>query len=121
MALAHQQQLLWIAAGGLLMTCTAGPVVAIVIDVVHPGIRATGAAVLACFLNLFGLTAGPFIAGILSDMWSLPQAMTTMPAFSVLAALCFLIAARSYEADVKRINDQVADEAAAAGMAPQGA
>ena len=121
MALAHQQQLLWIAAGGLLMTCTAGPVVAIVIDVVHPGIRATGGAVLACFLNLFGLAAGPFIAGILSDMWSLPQAMTTMPAFSVLAALCFLIAARSYEADVKRINDQVADEAAAAGMAPQGA
>lgn len=118
MALAHGQQLAWIAVGGLLMTCTAGPVVAIVIDVVHPGIRATGGAVLAFFLNLFGLAAGPFIAGVLSDAWSLPQAMAAMPAFSVLAALGFLIAARSYESDVQRIGDQVrAEEAAAAAAA----
>ena len=117
MSLSHQQQLLWIASGGLLMTCTAGPVVAIVIDVVHPGIRATGGAVLASFLNLFGLAAGPLIAGTLSDMWSLPQAMAVMPAFSVLAALAFLVAARRYESDVKSINDQVAQEAAAAAAA----
>lgn len=114
-ALSHHQQLAWIAAGGLLMTCSTGPVVAIVIDVIHPGIRATGSAVLAFFLNLFGLAAGPFIAGMLSDAWTLPRAMAAMPAFSVLAALCFLVAARSYEADVQRIRDQVqAEEAAGA-------
>ncbi|WP_344869631.1 MFS transporter [Comamonas faecalis] len=113
-ALSHHQQLAWIAAGGLFMTCSTGPVVAIVIDVIHPGIRATGGAVLAFFLNLFGLAAGPFIAGMLSDAWSLPQAMAAMPAFSVLAALCFLVAARRYEADVQRIRAQVETEEAAA-------
>ena len=41
------------------MTCTVGPVSAIVIDVIHPGVRATGASVLALFQNLFGLAAGP--------------------------------------------------------------
>lgn len=117
MALTHPWQLAWIAVGGLLMTCTAGPVVAIVIDVIHPGIRATGGAVLAFFLNLFGLAAGPFIAGVLSDAWSLPQAMAAMPAFSVLAALCFLVAARSYETDMRRIRDQVRAEQAATASA----
>ena len=49
------------------MTCSVGPVSAIVIDVIHPGVRATGSSVLALFQNLFGLAAGPFIAGVLSD------------------------------------------------------
>ena len=44
-----------IALGGFLMTCSVGPVSAIVIDVIHPGVRATGASVLALFQNLFGL------------------------------------------------------------------
>jgi len=106
-----RQQLAAIVAGGLLMTCTVGPVVAVVIDVVHPGIRATGAAVLALFQNLFGLAAGPFIAGVLSDAWSLPVALALMPVFSGLAAVAFVVAARSYERDMQRINDTVRDEA----------
>lgn len=113
LALPPGQQLAWIALGGLLMTCAAGPSVALVIDVVHPGIRSTGCAVLAFFQNLFGLAAGPFIAGVLSDLWTLPVAMTIMPAFSILAALCFLLATRTYERDVKRIREQVAAEALA--------
>ena len=80
-----------IALGGFLLTCTVGPVSAIVIDVIHPGVRATGASVLALFQNLFGLAAGPFIAGVLSDAWGLHAALTVMPAFGVLAALAFLL------------------------------
>ena len=48
-----------IALGGFLMTCTVGPVTAIVIDVIHPAVRVTSASVLALFSNLFGLAAGP--------------------------------------------------------------
>lgn len=110
LALAPGPQLAWIAVGGLLMTCTAGPAVALVLDVVHPGVRATAGAVLAIFLNLFGLAAGPFVAGVLSDLWTLPVAMAIMPAFSVLAALGYLLAARTYEWDVQRIGEQVAAE-----------
>ena len=85
--------------GGFLATCVAGPATAIVIDVVHPGARATGSAVLALFQNLFGLATGPLLAGMLSDTWGLVPALTAMPLFSLPAAAAFLIAARTYEID----------------------
>ena len=101
-----------IALGGFLMTCTVGPVSAIVIDVIHPGIRATGASVLALFQNLFGLAAGPFIAGILSDAWGLTPVLAAMPVFGLLAALAFRLAARTYEADMQRASEPSAETGA---------
>jgi MFS family permease len=103
--LTPSQQFGLIAAGGFVMTCTVGPVAAVVIDVIHPGVRATGSAVLALFQNLFGLAAGPFIAGLLSDAYGLPFALAVMPLFSILAAAAFLRAARTYEADAARAAD----------------
>jgi predicted MFS family arabinose efflux permease len=96
----HATQLALIALGGFMMTCTVGPVSAIVIDVTHPGLRATGASVLSLFQNLLGLAAGPVIAGTLSDVIGLATALTVMPVFCALAALCFVAASRSYEAEV---------------------
>jgi len=92
-------QFMLIALGGFLMTCTVGPAAAIVLDVTHPGLRASGAAVLSLFQNLLGLAAGPAIAGALSDEFGLDSALTLIPAFGALAALLFLVASRSYEAD----------------------
>jgi len=99
-----------IAFGGFLATCTVGPVSAIVIDVVHPGVRATGSSVLALFQNLFGLAAGPFVAGMLSDAWGLMPALTVTPLFAILAALAFMMAARSYEADKARAIEPLATQ-----------
>jgi MFS family permease len=104
-ALSAQAQFALIALGGFLMTCTVGPVSAVVIDVVHPGVRATGASVLALFQNLLGLAAGPFITGVLSDALGLERALTIIPAFGLLAALFFILATRSYEADIQRVRD----------------
>ncbi len=99
-----QAQFATIALGGFLMTCTVGPVSAVVIDVVHPGVRATGASVLSLFQNLFGLAAGPFLAGVLSDSLGLAQAMTIIPAAGALAAVFFLLAARTYERDLQNVG-----------------
>jgi len=101
-AMAGGTQIALIALGGFMMTCTVGPVSAIVIHVTHPGLRATGASVLSLFQNLFGLAAGPVIAGSLSDAFGLDTALTVMPLFSAVAALCFVVASRSYEAEVAR-------------------
>jgi MFS transporter, Spinster family, sphingosine-1-phosphate transporter len=109
LALSASAQFALIAFGGFLMTCTVGPVSAIVIDVVHPGVRATGCSVLALFQNLLGLAVGPVVAGTLSDAWGLESALTLMPAFSALAAIAFLVAARSYENDKERANDVLAN------------
>src|SRR5438046_5833107 len=82
-----------IALGGFMATCTVGPVTAIVIDVIHPGVRATGSSVLALFQNLFGLAAGPFVAGVLSDAWGLVPALTATPLCALIAEGAFLMAA----------------------------
>lgn len=93
--------------GGFVVTCTVGPVSAIVIDVVHPGVRSTGSSVLALFQNLFGLAAGPFISGILSDAMGLKTAMAIMPVFGLLAALAFIRASSSYETDMRQVSQSL--------------
>ncbi len=108
-----------IALGGFLMTCTVGPVSAVVIDVVHPGVRATGASVLALFQNLFGLAAGPFLTGVLSDALGLQTALTLIPAFGALAAIFFVLASRNYERDMQRVRTVAVDAPAAPGTAAQ--
>jgi len=97
--LAAQVQFALIVVGGFVATCTVGPVSAIVIDVIHPGVRASGSSVLALFQNLFGLAAGPFLAGMLSEAWGLTPALSLIPAFGAVAALASLHAGRSYETD----------------------
>ena len=100
-------QFAWIVLGGFMATCSVGPVSAIVIDVIHPGVRATGASVLALFQNLFGLAAGPFLVGVLSDGMGLQPALTAVPLASVLAAVAFAVAARSYEGDKARAAEPI--------------
>ena len=121
--LSPSSQFALIALGGFLMTCSVGPVSAIVIDVIHPGVRATGASVLALFQNLFGLAAGPFIVGMLSDSLGLASAMTVIPVFGALAAVFFLFASRTYEGDKQRVATVPvrADSAPAVGGVPKAA
>jgi len=100
--------------GGFMMTCTVGVVSGVAIDVIHPGVRSTGSAVLALFQNLLGLAVGPFLVGVLSDQWGLQQAMAFVPVFSVLAAVAFLLAARCYEHDVSQVASVQLDVSTAA-------
>ena len=117
LSLSAGTQFALIVFGGFLMTCTVGPTAAIVIDVVHPGVRATGCSVLALFQNLFGLALGPFIAGLFSDAWGLEWALTAMPLFSVVAAASFVIAGGSYEFEKQRANESSAHIAQASSFA----
>jgi predicted MFS family arabinose efflux permease len=102
-----------ILAGAAMMTGTIGPVCAVVVDVVHPGVRATATAILALTQNLLGLAAGPLLTGYLSDSYGLPFALAVAPVFSVVAAVVFVIAARTYESDLKNVES---DEPAAADL-----
>jgi hypothetical protein len=68
-----------------------------------------------------GLAAGPFLVGVLSDAWGraddagagLTQALTAIPVFGAVAALAFLLARRSYEADKSRASELALAPAAA--------
>jgi len=54
---------------------------------------------------------GPFLAGVLSDQWGLQQALAVVPLFSTFAAVLFIVAMRSYDADVAQISDVKLDVA----------
>ncbi|MBK7613230.1 MAG: MFS transporter [Burkholderiales bacterium] len=112
-----KSQLLLVILGGFLMTCTVGTIAAVVIDVIHPGVRSTGAAVLSLFQNLFGLALGPIITGTLSDLWGLQTALAVMPLFSIPAAYFLFKAAGTYEGDVASIAQIRLDAEHAAGAA----
>jgi MFS transporter, Spinster family, sphingosine-1-phosphate transporter len=94
-----------IVLGGFFMNCTVGVVAGVAMDVIHPGVRSTGAAVLSLFQNVFGLAVGPVLVGAFSDQWGLQHALAFIPLFSVLAAVFFVVAMRSYDADAARIAD----------------
>ena len=120
-ALSAQAQFALIAAGGFLMTCTAGPAAAIVIDVTHPGVRSTGASVLSLFQNLFGLALGPVITGALSDRVGLATALSIMPAFGLVAIGAMLMASRSYATDIEGAGAAPAERAPSASPHPAAA
>ena len=87
------------------MAGTIGPIAAVVVDVTHPGLRATASAVLSLAQNLIGLAGGPLLTGVLSDRYGLQAAMATAPVFCLLAAGMFVLAARTYEPDLKNAAD----------------
>jgi len=102
-----------IVVGAAVMTGTIGPVAAVSVDVVDPGLRATATATLALTQNLLGLALGPLLAGVLSDNYGLPFAMAVTPFFCLGAAALFLIAARTYEADARLAASAALEESRA--------
>ena len=108
-----------IIAGGLVMAGSVGPTDAVVIDVIHPALRATGASILSLSRNLFGLAGGPLLTGALSDAYGLHFAMSVVPLFGLLAAAMYMVAARTYVADLK--NVERVEPAFEAGLKPQAA
>jgi MFS transporter, Spinster family, sphingosine-1-phosphate transporter len=102
--LTQASQFRLILLGGFLATCTVGPAAAIVIDVIHPGVRSTGASVLSLVQNLFGLATGPFIGGLLSDAVGLENALALTPLACVIAAAAFVAARDGYQTDRQRIS-----------------
>jgi MFS transporter, Spinster family, sphingosine-1-phosphate transporter len=97
-------QFLLIVLGGFVMAGSVGPTDAVVIDVIHPSLRATAASVLSLTRNLFGLAGGPLLTGMLSDAYGLHFAMSVVPVIGLAAAAIFMLAARTYESDRKRVG-----------------
>ena len=77
------------------------------IDVIHPGVRSTGASILSLFQNLFGLALGPVVAGVLSDLVGLELALALTPLSCILAAIAFVCAGGGYAADKAQVVDVV--------------
>lgn len=77
----------------------SGATGAVISEVTHSGLRATALAVVVLGNNLLGFAPGPILIGALSDAVGLKAALTIAPAVCLLAAMCFLRAARHYDRD----------------------
>lgn len=106
-------QFLAIAAGGFMMTAATGAIPSVAIDVIHPGLRASAAAMVAVVQNLFGLAAGPFLAGVLSDAVGLGTALALMSLFCLASAAVLVAGARAYPAELAQAEALAARVAAA--------
>ena len=83
----------------------------------HPALRATAASILSLIAEPVGLAGGPLLTGLLSEAYGLPFALAVVPAFCLLAAVFFVLAARTYVADLKQA--QGARPAPSGGLEPQ--
>jgi MFS family permease len=110
-------QFLLVVAGGATMTAAVGPVSAVVVDVVHPALRATAISTMAVVQNLFGLAVGPVLAGWVSDRYSLTLALALIPLLCVAAAGLFWYGSWFYVGDRDAVP--VASRPSASGPQPQ--
>ncbi|MFO1060037.1 MAG: MFS transporter [Dongiaceae bacterium] len=92
-------QLVLIGLGCLAMTATIGPLAAVVTAVTPVAQRASALGMLASIQNLFGLAAGPLIAGALSDAFGLDAALALLPASSLIVVAALIAGARFYPAE----------------------
>ncbi|MBL1098432.1 MFS transporter [Streptomyces coffeae] len=99
-------QLSLIVAGAFCVASAVGPVPAVVIDVVDPGVRASAIGMVALVNNLFGLAVGPLLTGWLSDNHGLPAALAVTPLCCAGAAAVLWYASRTYAEDLRRQADR---------------
>ena len=110
-------QLVLIFAGVLLAAGHSGATGAVIIDVVHPGLRATAFAVITLGNNLLGFAPGPLFVGVVSDAYGLQTAMAFAPLACLAAAFCFLRGARYYRDECDRFEEPPDVDAPAAAAA----
>ena len=92
-------QLALVVVGTAAVSSAVGPVMAVVIDVVHPGLRATATSLAVLVLNLCGLAVGPVLTGLLSDRFGLVPALTAVSALGVAASAALWQGSRRYPRD----------------------
>ena len=66
---------------------------------------------------MFGLAGGPLLTGLLSDRYGLQFALAVVPAFCLLAAVLFTLAARTYVSDLRQARQE--DTPQGSALAPQ--
>jgi MFS transporter, Spinster family, sphingosine-1-phosphate transporter len=97
-------QMLLILLGGATATTAIGPAVAVALDVVPLGVRATAVSIFAVVQNMMGLAIGPVLTGALSDRWGLTTALGLVAVLGLAAGLMFWWGSRYYGRDRARVG-----------------
>lgn len=94
-----------ILAGVFVAGGHTGAAGAVIIDVTHPGLRATAFAVMVLSNNLLGLAPGPIVVGALSDVYGLRVALGAAPFMCLASGAFFLLGSRHYRRESGRFEE----------------
>lgn len=97
-------QYVFLLLAGLLAVAYVSAASAVTEDVVHPGLWAISYSICVIVQNLLGSSLGPIYVGALSDRFGLAAAMLTVPAFSALGGVLFLVGAVFYGRDLAKVE-----------------
>ena len=100
-------QLVLLGVAMFLVAGTTGPAGAMVANLTPLAIHGTAFATLTLAHNLIGLAPGPILTGRIADSIGLYAAFQWLPLVSLLSALVFALARRSYLADLGRVSRAV--------------
>lgn len=97
-------QLLLLFAQNLFAQTVVTVGISITADLSQPQQRGTAVGLLVTFQNIFGMAIGPFITGVLSDHFSLGNAMIFMSTFYAVSGLLYFIIAQCYNRDMAKMT-----------------
>lgn len=75
----------------------------IIVDLVHPGARATAISLMVLCQNILGFALGPLVVGLLSDHFSLGTAMSMLSFAPILAGIAFVVCFFTYQRDAAKV------------------
>ncbi|MCW0200070.1 MFS transporter [Sphingopyxis sp.] len=102
-------QILFLAIAMFLVSGMAGPVGAMVANLTPLAIHGTAFATLTLANNLLGFAPGPILTGWVADDLGLLGAFRLLPLISLLAALIFFAARKTYLTDLAKVAKISAD------------
>ena len=76
----------------------------IIVDLVHPGARATAISLMVLCQNILGFALGPVVVGFLSDNFTLGTAMSLLSFAPLLAGLAFVVCFFTYRRDAAKVD-----------------
>ncbi len=97
-------QLLLLFAQNLFAQTVVTVGISITADLSQPQQRGTAVGLLVTFQNIFGMAIVPFITGVLSDHFSLGNAMIFMSTFYAVSGLLYFIIAQCYNRDMAKMT-----------------
>lgn len=98
-------QIAVIIGSGLFGGTVATVGTAMVLDLALPSQRGTAVSLLIMIQNLLGYTVGPFLTGLISDMFDLSTGMTVVSCVYFIGMVCYFIASYTYDRDRAKIKE----------------
>lgn len=96
-------QMVLLGIGAFFAAGSSGAASAMVANLTHPSLRASGFGMLTLAYSLVGMALGPFVVGILADRMGLLDALRVAPFVYVIAIVVLLVGRRCYPASLRKL------------------